>query len=75
MLESCERLGEEVDLLVNNAGTFREPSFLQATLEDFDFTMRLNLYAGFLLTQAFARNCIARGIRAESYSPVRSMGS
>jgi len=52
-----------VSLLVNNAGTFREPPFLEMEYQDYQHTMRLNVDAGFFLTQAIARRWVAGGIR------------
>ena len=47
-----------IDLLVNNAGTYIDKPFLDMDLETFDYTMRLNVYASYFLTQAFARHWV-----------------
>ncbi|MGI9435970.1 MAG: SDR family NAD(P)-dependent oxidoreductase [Geminicoccaceae bacterium] len=50
----------EVDILVNNAGISRVASLLEATAEDWDATMAVNLRAPFLLAKALAPQMIAR---------------
>lgn len=62
LMNAVEAEGTEVSLLVNNAGTFCDLPFLdmdEATLEK---TMRLNVYAGYFLAQAFARRWIKHQI-------------
>lgn len=49
----------EIDILVNNAGQYFDLPFLEMTLERFELTMRLNIAAGYFLTQQFARRWIA----------------
>lgn len=51
----------EVTLLVNNAGTFIDKPFLEMDYDTYERTFRLNVAAGYFLTQAFARRWIARG--------------
>ena len=51
------------DILVNNAGAFFDLPFEQMTFERFEKTMRLNVQAGYFLTQRFARHWIANSIR------------
>lgn len=63
VMEAVDRTGRSVTLLVNNAGTFREPPFLEMEYRDYQHTMRLNVDAGFFLTQAIARRWVAGGIR------------
>lgn len=48
-----------IDILVNNAGQYFDLPFLDMTLDRFEKTMRLNLSAGYFLTQRFARHWIA----------------
>lgn len=50
---------EAFDILVNNAGTNRPGPFVEATDDDFDLVMGLNVRASFFLAQAFARRLIA----------------
>lgn len=52
----------DIDLLVNNAGTFIDQPFLEMDFETFDKTMRLNVYSYFFLTQKFARYWVERGV-------------
>jgi NAD(P)-dependent dehydrogenase (short-subunit alcohol dehydrogenase family) len=50
-----------VDVLVNNLGTYREPSFLEITKNDFDFIFGLNVWSAMAVTQAVARRMISTG--------------
>lgn len=52
----------DIDLLVNNAGTFIDVPFLEMDGERFRKTMQLNVHAGFFLTQAFARQWVQNGV-------------
>jgi NAD(P)-dependent dehydrogenase (short-subunit alcohol dehydrogenase family) len=52
-----------IDLLVNNAGTFIDRPFLEMDYATFTRTMRLNVEAGYFLTQAFARHWTSRSVR------------
>ncbi len=61
LLEQVLELLPEVDLLVNNAGTYMDVPFLQMPAERYWQTMRLNVDAPFFLTQAFARHWVAAG--------------
>jgi len=56
-------LSPNCDILVNNAGAFFDVPFEQMTFERFDKTYRLNVMAGYFLTQRFAHHWIERGIR------------
>jgi len=56
-----DQVSSEVSLLVNNAGTYHEEPFLEMTYASFHRTMQLNVYAGFFLTQAYARRWVAQG--------------
>jgi NAD(P)-dependent dehydrogenase (short-subunit alcohol dehydrogenase family) len=51
-----------VSLLVNNAGTFCDVPFLQMDWQTYQRTMRLNVEAGYFLTQALARHWVQNGI-------------
>lgn len=44
-----------LDILVNNAGIERHAEFLQATEEDYDLVLNVNLKGPFFLSQVFAR--------------------
>ena len=47
------------DILVNNAGGNRPGPFLQATPQDYDWLMSLNVKASFFLSQAVAQRLVA----------------
>jgi NAD(P)-dependent dehydrogenase (short-subunit alcohol dehydrogenase family) len=51
------------DILVNNAGAFLDVPFEQMTFERFEKTIRLNVEAGYFLTQRFAKHWIANNVR------------
>ncbi len=51
----------KTDILVNNAGQFFDVAFEQMTLERFEKTMRLNVYAPYFLTQHFVNHWIKSG--------------
>ncbi|MCC6511944.1 MAG: SDR family oxidoreductase [Pirellulaceae bacterium] len=50
----------DLTLLVNNAGTFLDKPFLEMDHQTFERTWRLNVAAGYFLTQAWARHWIPR---------------
>ena len=52
----------DIDILVSNAGTYREPDFLEIDFETFERTMRLNVFSHFFLIQKFARRWVEQGI-------------
>ncbi len=52
----------DISILVNNAGTFIDKPFLEMDLATYERTMRLNVAAGYFLTQAFARRWIEKGV-------------
>lgn len=47
-----------LDLLVSNAGTYRDRPFLEMDLATFDYTMKLNVYAHYFLVQAAAQDWV-----------------
>jgi NAD(P)-dependent dehydrogenase (short-subunit alcohol dehydrogenase family) len=49
------------DILVNNAGTNRPGPFLEASEENYDIVMDLNVKAAFFVAQAVARRLVAEG--------------
>jgi len=51
--------GEPFDILVNNAGTNKPGPFVDATEENFDLVMGLNVRAVFFTAQAFARRLVS----------------
>ncbi len=48
-------------ILINNVGTFREPSFADLTWKDFEFIFRLNVWAALATTQQFVKRCRQAG--------------
>ncbi|MDB4614075.1 SDR family oxidoreductase [bacterium] len=52
----------QIDLLVNNAGTYMDQPFLEMDFETFDRTMKLNVYSYFFLTQRFAKHWVENSI-------------
>ncbi len=61
LMTNADRFERKISLLVNNAGTFCDKPFLEMDNTTFEKTMRLNVFAGYFLTQAFARRWIAAG--------------
>lgn len=55
LMRAAWELFGPLDVLVNNAGTFREPAFASLTKEHFDATFRLNVWAGLACTMEFVR--------------------
>ncbi len=55
----------DIDVLVNNAGSYFEAgiSFLELDYATFERTMRLNVFAYFLLTQRFAQRWVEANVR------------
>ena len=51
-----------IDLLVSNAGTYDDVSFLDMTVESFEKTMRLNVSSHFFLVQSLSRRWVQEGI-------------
>lgn len=48
----------KLDILINNAGIDKPKPFLEATIQDWDQTMRVNLYGAFLCSQAAAKHML-----------------
>ncbi len=59
VFESAVTANPAIDLLVNNAGTYIDTDYLQMPFEVFDWTMKLNVYSYFFLTQRFAQRWVA----------------
>jgi len=53
------------DILINAAGITRRAPAEDLTIADWNDTLAINLTAVFLLSQAFARTCIAKGTRGK----------
>ncbi|MDB5801870.1 MAG: 2-deoxy-D-gluconate 3-dehydrogenase [Rhodocyclales bacterium] len=60
VIDESVALAGKVDILGNVAGTIRRAPFLEHKEEDFDFVMKINLYAPMYLSQAFCRHVIGR---------------
>jgi NAD(P)-dependent dehydrogenase (short-subunit alcohol dehydrogenase family) len=50
--------GAPFDILINNAGTNKPGPFVEASVENFDLVMGLNVRAAFFVSQAFARRLV-----------------
>ena len=57
--EAIAKLGK-LDILVNNAGLERHADFWDATEQDYDMVMNVNLKSAFFITQEFVRYLMAR---------------
>lgn len=62
LFNQATAIAPALDILISNAGTYNEPDFLDVTLDQFDRTMRLNVYSHFFLVQQFARHWVQQGI-------------
>eukprot|EP01062_Namystynia_karyoxenos_P029668 TRINITY_DN22261_c0_g1_i1.p2 TRINITY_DN22261_c0_g1~~TRINITY_DN22261_c0_g1_i1.p2 ORF type:complete len:290 (+),score=99.65 TRINITY_DN22261_c0_g1_i1:84-872(+) len=52
----------DIDLLINNAGIAKNAPFLEATVQDFDSTIAVNVRAAMVAGQVAARSMIARKV-------------
>jgi len=48
----------KIDILVNNAGLERRADFWDATEEDYDAVLNVNLKGAFFITQSFVKHCM-----------------
>lgn len=60
VIDEAVALAGQLDILGNVAGTIRRAPFLEHSEEDFDFVMKINLYAPMYLSQAFCRHVVGR---------------
>ncbi|CAM9226933.1 unnamed protein product [Sphacelaria rigidula] len=60
-VEANEWAGGCADILVNNAGVATIASILDTTVEEWDWTMNVNVRAPFIMAKECARRMIARG--------------
>ena len=58
LIAEIDALMPDVDLLVNNAGTYIDVPFLEMDFDRYQKTMHLNVAAGYFVTQAIARRWI-----------------
>jgi NAD(P)-dependent dehydrogenase (short-subunit alcohol dehydrogenase family) len=61
MLDEAERAIGPIDILVSNAGVLNRTPFLEISLEEWDWVLRTNLHAPFVVGQAVARRMVDRG--------------
>lgn len=57
MIDEAVKLAGQLDILANVAGTIRRAPFLEHSEEDFDFVMKINLYAPVFLSQGILPPC------------------
>lgn len=70
--EACVVLGG-LDVVVNNAGTFREPSFAELKKSHFDDIFTLNVWSALAVTQAFVKRAnVGRILFTTSLNAARS---
>jgi NAD(P)-dependent dehydrogenase (short-subunit alcohol dehydrogenase family) len=62
LLAQVDDVLPDVDLLVNNAGTFIDVPFLEMDFDRYSKTMHLNVTAGYFLTQRFAQRWVENGV-------------
>ncbi len=63
LLAACTDRFDGCDILLNNAGIIVPGSILDATIEDFDRVIAVNLRGTFLLSRLVARHMVERGTR------------
>lgn len=63
LLAACTRHFGGCDILLNNAGIIVPGSILDATVEDFDRVLAVNLRGPFLMSRLVARQMVARGTK------------
>jgi NAD(P)-dependent dehydrogenase (short-subunit alcohol dehydrogenase family) len=63
MLSHLSVLAPQVSILINNAGTFCDKPFLEMDWATYQKTMRLNVDAGYFLTQGLARQWVDKKIQ------------
>ena len=61
LAEAAEAEAGPIDILVNNAGTIRRHPAVDFPYEDWEFVLRTNLDATFVLCQAVGRGMVERG--------------
>ncbi|AWB35203.1 SDR family NAD(P)-dependent oxidoreductase [Orrella marina] len=62
------------DILVNNAGTNRPGPLMEATLQDYDVVMSLNVRAAIFVAQAVARKMMDEGVQGSIINTSSQMG-
>ena len=62
VFREANSINSQIEILVNNAGTYNEGPFLEMSYDTFDKTMKLNVYAYFFLTQFFAQRWVKQKV-------------
>lgn len=62
IFQNARAVAGEIDLLVNNAGSYFDVPFLEMEVERFERVMRLNVTSAFFLTQRFARHWVEHNV-------------
>ncbi|QDT05817.1 Gluconate 5-dehydrogenase [Rubripirellula lacrimiformis] len=62
LIRDADAVMPDIDLLVNNVGTFMDVPFLEMDFATYQMTMNLNVAAGYFLTQAFARRWVSGNV-------------
>ncbi len=73
-LQKAIAAAEPYTVFVNNAGTNRPGPFTEASIEDFDLVMNLNVRAAFFAAQAVARRMVAAGYSGSIINMSSQMG-
>lgn len=55
LVQNAWQVWGQLDVVINNVGTFREPSFLELTEDNFQWLFRLNVWTAIAVTQEFVR--------------------
>lgn len=63
LLANLKQLALEVDLLINNVGTYIDQPYFEMDFETYQKTMHLNVTSGYFLTQAIARQWVEHDVR------------
>ena len=63
LLTHADDLLPDIDLLINNAGTYIDKPFFEMDFERYLTTLHLNVTSGYFLTQAIARRWVENGVR------------
>lgn len=69
-VQELARFGEDADVLINNAGMALYSEFKDKTIQDFSDSMKVNLYAPFLLSQH-----IGRKMKEKEYGKIVNIAS
>ncbi|QDT09376.1 SDR family NAD(P)-dependent oxidoreductase [Stieleria marina] len=62
LISNVDQRMPEIDLLVNNVGTYIDVPFLEMDFQRYWKTMQLNVTAGYFLTQAYAKRWVKNNV-------------